>query len=82
MPGVVDEHIQPSLCSEDLDRGVDRLLVSHAQVDRVDRRAVLGRIAGQSLGRGHVASLDLAHPGVDGVTRSGEGLCGQRADAT
>ncbi len=69
VPGVVDDDIDATLIGDDLRDGVvDRILLRDVQLDGTDLAvAVSDVIPGLGGGLG-VATLDVAHPGVDDVS--------------
>ena len=82
MPGIVDQHIDAPGVDDDLgDRGIDRVLGEHVELDgaEVDTMRLREGVDLRHLGR--VPAGGLAHRGVDGVAGLGESLGGQAAEA-
>jgi hypothetical protein len=80
--GVVDEHIDAVALGHDLaDCSVHRILRKYVQLDGPQTDPVLLREGGDPGDLRSVPLGGLAHGGVHGVARLGEGLGGQAAEA-
>ena len=83
MAGVVDKHIEaPVLLDDGLHRGFRRGIRGDIEFDDAKVDVSLLRFLQHSVGIGRIATGDVAHARVNGVTSLGQGACRQQAETT